>query len=162
MECSQKYLLNGIDNCPFIGDVHVQPSKKGYSLSTQGKNGEVFGGEKIDVELYHRFMVRPMKATVTTDPGGLAELGQLPEIVSVTVAPRNPLLFSKKSFQLLQDMVNVPHRINRKAGTEVLIPFSSNLKDGPVLSLFDRNFGNNFSEKAKFEGGYITLDKLSP
>ncbi len=92
LDISHSFRVNGIDACPFIADVFLLPNtKKGYYLLTVGKNGEVFGNERLDIELYHKFFRsnRCVTCTVTTDKNGLSELGKFDNIT--------PIIFHRQS-----------------------------------------------------------------
>eukprot|EP00486_Rosalina_sp_Unknown_P013750 CAMPEP_0201592464 /NCGR_PEP_ID=MMETSP0190_2-20130828/190352_1 /ASSEMBLY_ACC=CAM_ASM_000263 /TAXON_ID=37353 /ORGANISM="Rosalina sp." /LENGTH=1532 /DNA_ID=CAMNT_0048051251 /DNA_START=647 /DNA_END=5242 /DNA_ORIENTATION=- len=158
------FKVNGIDACPFIADVFLLPNnKKGYYLLTVGKNGEIFGNERLEIELYHKYFRsnRCVSCTVTTDNNGLFELGKLDNITSIKVKPENTAFFSEKSFNLLQDLVNVPSRICRKDQTIIRIPFSAQT-DKPRVSIYDGQYSSDISKTAKYENGYVVIEKLPP
>ena len=159
------FKVNGIDACPFIADVFLLPNNKnGYYLLTVGKNGEIFGNEKLEIELYHKFFRsnRCVSCTVTTDNNGLFELGKLDNITSIRVKPvNNVTFFSEKEFNLLQDLVNVPSRICRKEGTVIRIPFSA-VSDKPKISIYDGQYSSDISKAAAYKNGYVVIEKLPP
>eukprot|EP01083_Nonionella_stella_P280997 956133_1 len=164
LDISHSFKVNGIDACPFIADVFLLPNtKKGYYLLTVGKNGEVFGNERLDIELYHKYFRsnRCVTCTVTTDKNGLFELGQLDNITSICVKPKNTSFFSEKQFNLLQDLVNVPSRICRKEGTIIQIPFSS-VSGEPKISIYDGQYSSDISKAASYKNGYVIIEKLPP
>jgi len=171
LSLAQTFKVNGIDNCQFIADVFLVPDKdQNYQLMTVGKNGEVFANETLDVELFHKFFKSgqsvsdTVSCVVTTDRNGLFTLGKLENVLRVRVKPRNRQFFlDEKTFNLLQNVVNVPSRICAKEGTAIRIPFSSaRAGAAPVMHIFDERHSSDISKAASYKNGYVVVEKLPP
>ena len=90
-----------------------------------------------------------------TNSDGLFELGKLENVTAIEVEP------TKKRFDLLRDLVNVPSRICRKASTAIRIPFSAS-SNKPRVSIYDQQYSSDISQAAKYDSGYVVISKLPP
>jgi len=165
LSISHAFKVNGIDACPFLADVFLVPDeKRGYVLMTVGKNGEAFANEEVVVSLYHKFFRRSrcVTCTVRTNADGLFELGKLANVTSVKAEPKNDSFFAKKTFNLLQDLVNVPARICRKGDSVIRIPFAAQSGSKPRVSIYDAQFSSDISKTATYKPGYVIIEKLPP
>jgi len=165
LSISHAFKVNGIDACPFLADVFVVPDdKKGYVLMTVGKNGEAFADEEVTISLFHKFFrhSRSVTCTVRTNADGLFELGKLTDVTSVKVTPKNNSFFAEKTFNLLQDLVNVPARICRKGDSVIRIPFAAQSGGKPKIAIYDAQFSSDISKTATYKPGYVVIEKLPP
>lgn len=160
------YTFNGIDQTDFTGDVFLYPyGVTGYVMAVLGKNGEPLAGRVVDLTIQHRYLKKPLKFVVESDPNGRVFLGQLRDCKWVEARARDPLIFRNEDglterFELLEDKVNVPPVVNAKAGDTVRIPFLGLSAKGPRIYVFDSAFIESFTANASYSDGYIEINGL--
>eukprot|EP00493_Phyllostaurus_siculus_P005490 UN05533 len=103
-----------------IGDMYLFPSgAAGYVLAVTGKNGEPLPSEAVELEFTHRFFRDTIKRTVQTDEFGRVYLGKLYDVTQIDATSPSENIYSEQSYDVLKDMVNLPHVVNRNLGDVV-------------------------------------------
>ena len=125
LSAGRSFVMNEIDKGTAVDDFHLTKTSSGYILECRGKTGELRPQIAYMLTLKHKDFRQPVQVMLKTDDAGRTTLGELTDIVSITVPTRNAGagLPGEKSWLLLTDKRLAGNVIHAKAGETFSVPY---------------------------------------
>ncbi len=164
VQASQSYTINQIEKSFATEDLHLRLDDQGYSLDVLGKSGEPKANRPVQITVKHRDFREPVVVTLRSDAAGRIDLGDLHEIVTLSVkGPEG----TEHAWPLRPDRHSYPQSIHGLAGEVVELPyiFAPQEPDRDTLSLLELRDGTFVADRfsaLKVERGRLLLQNLPP
>ncbi len=155
--------LNGIDYTACVEDLHLLRSSGSYILEVLGRTGEPRADRPVTFVFKHRDFKDPVTVALQTDNEGRIALGNLSDIVSVSVVGPET---TQHTWTLSQDVHSNPGSLHGRVGDTLYVPYMGSAKE-PLrseLSLLEMRgstfVADRFSALA-IKDGFIQISDLA-
>ncbi|MEL7497789.1 MAG: hypothetical protein AAFN77_09280 [Planctomycetota bacterium] len=130
------YHLNAIDASEQIQDFHLIPTINGYFLEALGKSGELRTNQAVRISFKVNGFTETVYADLQTDENGLINLGNLPNVHTVSIKPS---VGNSKNWEIHTQDQAYSRTIHVKQGEPILIPAPAGVMeaDPRFISLFE-------------------------
>lgn len=168
LSAGRSFVMNEIDKGTAVDDFHLLKTTSGYILESRGKTGEIRPQIAYMLTLKHKDFRQPVQIMLKTDDAGRTSLGELKDIISISVPTRNAGagLPGEKSWVLLSDKRYAGNVIHAKASETFSIPYlgSAQKVERSEFSLVQHAGGTIVSEhfsNLSLENGFVTIKSLA-
>lgn len=153
---------NQIKETPHIEDVFLRQTAKGYMAELLGRNGEALKGRALHLQLKHRDFKRIVKTSLKTDTDGRTHLGELKDIVLLSV--RTPEK-TGHTWWIPQDKASPAPLLHMLAHEKLRIPImhTDTRPLNKVVSFLETRSGvfvRDCINNIRQEGGYLVINGL--
>lgn len=117
---AERFVVNGIDKKNEVADFHLARFGNDYVLEMLGRTGERRIDRPVTIACKHRFFKEPVQVTLKTDGQGRILLGELRDIVTVSLTTPTGL---PRTWRLPTDEHNYSGLLNARAGETIVLPY---------------------------------------
>eukprot|EP01083_Nonionella_stella_P073566 199050_1 len=161
LQSSKSFRLNEIDESDKLQDCFLSFDSDGYAVSVLGKSGEPRPGAAAALTFDHTYVRSGTlpRVILETDQSGRIRLGKLKNVerlhFHVEGGTRTITWNLSDGSTCTQEK-----RMHFRTGELIRVPLSKWDDDDVTLSLFDRNYASDFSEKIVVQNGFIEIVDL--
>lgn len=158
----ESFTLNEINRSEKIEDLHLVRAAGKYFVELLGRTGEPKASRAVNFTFKHRDFQEPVQVTLKTDPLGRVQLGELTDMVSVTVTGPEG---TSQTWPLPADAHTYPATIHGRVGELLTLPYLGSKAElsRDELSLLELRGETYVVDRFAALGvknGLVTIDKL--
>ena len=157
-------MVNGIDRCDKIEDLHLTRDGGRYVLDVLGRTGEPKPDRGVKLVINHRRFTRAVTLSLKTDRAGRIDLGELAGIDKVAAQSGDS---PPRQWLLEEDRHNYPEALHQAAGQILRVPYMGTAQKAAAdeFGLFETRGDTVVADRLdalKIEKGFVAVGPLPP